>query len=78
MFNSTETNGEQPDIFHIQILSIAFSLMIMEVFEYEFIHVLTVTEVKFLSLVPGAVSKYHLLRVINVYPDRKKIQSYLN
>lgn len=47
MFNSTQTNEEQPDICHIQILSIHFSLMIMEVYEYESINVLIVAGVKF-------------------------------
>lgn len=78
MFNSTETNEEQSDIFNVQILSIAFSLMITEVSEYEFIHVLIVTKLKFPLLVPVVVSKYCLLRIINVHPDRKKKKKYLN
>jgi len=72
MFNSTPTNEEQPDMFHIKIISINFSLMIMEVSEYKFINLLIVAGVKFPLLVTGVVSKYSVLRVINVYLDRKK------
>lgn len=75
MFNSTQINEEEPDILPIQILSIHFSLMIMEVSEYKFINVLIVAAVKFSLLVPGVVSKHCLLRVMNVYPARKEIQS---
>lgn len=66
MFNSTQTNEEQPDIFYKQTLWMHFSLMITEVSEYEFINVFIVAAVNFSLLGPGVLSIYCLLRVINV------------
>lgn len=73
MFNLVQTVFEKiPDIFHTQILSNHISLMIMEISGNGLINVLIVVGVQFSLLVPGVVSKYYLLSVINLYWNRKK------
>lgn len=76
MFNSAQSEFEKtPDVFHTLILLNHISLMIMEISGNGLINVLIVVGVKFSLLVPGVVSKYYLLSVINLYQNRKKILS---
>lgn len=58
MFNSAQTNEEQP-VTATQILLIQFSLMIMEVSEYEFINLLM--EFTFLSTSSNSSTSFQIL-----------------